>query len=372
MFLQRCVPFVLVLGLCMAAQAQSPEIVVSQIAPLSDTPVATVGRLVVLGTAAAFAEAGRKGGPQVRQVVHDDKFEPSLSLELARAAVDKDKPAALIIMSTASNVEVLCADIPNQAKTPLFTTRTGSPAVRLAGQPYIFHSRAAFEDELGKLATSLASVGYRNVGVLYQRDAFGESGLAVFKAAAQRAGIRLKGEAGYDRSLSDVDKAVQEMRQLSPTTVLMVASGAGSAAFAKAYRAAGGSQLVVGISDFDLRGFASDNPESVRRGVGASQVIPNPEAPVLKLAVDYRAALKAADPASQPNNASFEGYIVGRVILEGLRSCAQPCTGESLRAALDRLKRIDIGGYTVDLSKDRRSGTYADLAIISADGKVLY
>lgn len=358
------------------AASQSVEHVISQIAPLSDAPAAAVGLEVVLGVKAAIEEANQRGGVnglRIRHVVLDDKFKPDSTLALARQTLQKEKPAALIAMATANNLELVKNDIPGHFSTPLFPTRTGAPAVRALKNPYIFHSRAGFEEELNKLGDVLPSIGYRRVTVLYQRDAFGESGLQIFEAAARRVGSEIAARIGYDRNLSDMAQAVDAALKTDSTAVLMIASGAAGNTFVKSYRKAGGKQLLVGVSDLDLRALAASTDGSIAKGVAASQVIPNPVSATLRLASEYRRALERVDTAAKPNNASFEGYIVGRIIVEGLGRCPRLCDGRAMALALGSLKRFDLGGYWIDYSGGNRLGSsYSDLAIIGSSGAVVY
>ena len=68
--------------------------------------------------------------------------------------------------------------------------------------------------------------------------------------------------------------------------------------------------------------------------------------------------------------AMLEGYAAARVLVEGLRRAGPNPTRAKLVAALDSIKKFDLGGLEVSYAPDDHTGLdFADLSIIGADGK---
>jgi ABC-type branched-subunit amino acid transport system substrate-binding protein len=66
----------------------------------------------------------------------------------------------------------------------------------------------------------------------------------------------------------------------------------------------------------------------------------------------------------------LEGYAAAKVLVEGLRRAGPNPTRAKLLAALETIRKFDIGGLEVSYGPDDHSGLdFADLSIIGSDGK---
>ena len=70
------------------------------------------------------------------------------------------------------------------------------------------------------------------------------------------------------------------------------------------------------------------------KGVFVTQVVPFPGDTSLPLVARYQRALKAGNPDAQPGFVSLEGYMVGRLIVEGLEKMKGPITREGLLSTI--------------------------------------
>ena len=140
--------------------------------------------------------------------------------------------------------------------------------------------------------------------------------------------------------------------------------------FVKAFRQAGGSRTLYGLSI----SASAANIAALRergRGVGFSVVVPSPFAP--KHAIVRRCQEDmAASGWNDFSLPSLAGYINARVAAEGLRSAGPGVSRESLIAALDRIEALDLGGLRVGFGKGNRiGGNFVDVAVIGQDGRML-
>ena len=84
---------------------------------------------------------------------------------------------------------------------------------------------------------------------------------------------------------------------------------------------------------------------------------------------EYQAEMKE-NSASQPTFSGLEGFIAGKVIIEGLRRAGKDLTREKFLTALESMENFDVGGYNVNFSPNNHSGSrFVDLTIIRRDGK---
>ena len=83
--------------------------------------------------------------------------------------------------------------------------------------------------------------------------------------------------------------------------------------------------------------------------------------------------LRDLDPKAQPNYTSLEGYVAARVLVEGLRRAGVKLTPGRLVAALEEMRRVDLGGYEISFSARSHDGSrFVDSAVIGADGALKF
>ncbi|EKD98082.1 MAG: Extracellular ligand-binding receptor, partial [uncultured bacterium] len=105
------------------------------------------------------------------------------------------------------------------------------------------------------------------------------------------------------------------------------------------------------------------------RGMIVTQVYPN------ERAVTYAMVKEAQDLAKAKglgdvSPAMLEGFAAAKVLVEGLKRAGPKPTREKIHAALESLRKFDLGGLEISYAPDDHSGLdFADLAIIGTDGK---
>ena len=68
--------------------------------------------------------------------------------------------------------------------------------------------------------------------------------------------------------------------------------------------------------------------------------------------------------------AVLEGFAAAKVLVEALRKAGAKPTRSSIQAALEGMRKFDIGGLEIsDSATDHTGLDFADLSIISANGK---
>lgn len=68
--------------------------------------------------------------------------------------------------------------------------------------------------------------------------------------------------------------------------------------------------------------------------------------------------------------AMLEGFASAKVLVEGLKRAGPKPSREKIQAALEGLRKFDLGGLEVSYSPEDHTGLdFADLSIIGTDGK---
>jgi ABC-type branched-subunit amino acid transport system substrate-binding protein len=110
------------------------------------------------------------------------------------------------------------------------------------------------------------------------------------------------------------------------------------------------------------------------KGVGLVQVFPNGNNPTTLLARRFQADFRRfAPPEIRAVQNHFEAYVTTLVVIEALRRAGPKPTREKVVKALDGMKDVDLGGYVVDFSPHKHTGSrFVDIAIISNDCKLVF
>ena len=152
---------------------------------------------------------------------------------------------------------------------------------------------------------------------------------------------------------------------------MLVSAYKACAAFIRAARKAGFGGTFYNVSFVGTKALAAELGAEAR-GVVVSQVMPFPYAPISPLAGEYLAAGHAAQgDRFEPNYGSMEGYVAARTVGEALKRAGGSVNGDSLIAALESLRELNLGGFYVDFGAQKRSGSkYVDMTILTAEGRV--
>lgn len=363
------------LAAALLSSASAGDLLIGQVAPLSGS-IASTGQRMVQGAQLWFDHVNELGGihgAHIRQVIRDDGYQVDKTVEETRELVADDQVLALIgFAGTANIAELLKRRVLEEAGITLIAPYTGGAPLRTPYNPSIFHIRAGYADEAEHLVKQLTTLGYDRIGVLYQDDAFGKSGLDGVLTALAKRKLQPLLAAGYPRNTAEVQPAVDAMLKAQPSAIIMVAVNKPAAAFAKAYRAAGGGAQLTNISVVDpIELIKLAGIESVR-GLGISQVMPYPYNPTLPVVKEYLALLKQHGNGAEPSYTTFEEFIGAKVLTEALRRAGPNPSRGKVSSALASLRNYDVGGFQVDFGERNRQGSrFVEVTVIGADGRLL-
>ncbi|MEZ5613982.1 MAG: ABC transporter substrate-binding protein [Rhodocyclaceae bacterium] len=337
-------------------------------------PVAEPGLQYRAGAQLYFDAVNAKGGVfgrQIKLVSYDDKFNPKLAAENAKKLINEDKVFALfgIIGTGATAATIPFAD---KQAIPVVGSLSGSDGLRNAKFKRLFHTRASYSDEMGKMVEQLKTTGVRSIAVVYQDDAFGKAGLKSAQSAFERQGAKPVIEMPIDPGKLDaLDATVAKVAKTEPAAIIMVTAGKASTAFIRAYLKTGSRPQFFGVSVLSAKALLADLGADAR-GIVIAQVVPSPLRSSYGISKEFLAATRNANSKDITYN-SLEGYLSAKVFVEALRRAGKDLTRDKLVAALDSMDNYDLGGFVIDYSGGKRAGSsYVDLSIISKTGQFLH
>jgi ABC-type branched-subunit amino acid transport system substrate-binding protein len=351
----------------------SSSIVIGQTGVFSG-PVAEPALQYRAGAQIYFDEVNAKGGiggRKIKLVSYDDKFDPKLAAENTKKLIEEDKVFALFgYIGTGATV----ASIPkiNEHRIPVIGALSGADGLRDPKLNLIFHTRASYGAETGKMVEQLTTTGVKSIAVVYQDDPFGKAGLKSVQGAFTKFNIKPTIEAPIDMGKLDALAATTtEIAKTHPGAIIMITAGKASTAFIREYLKTGERPQFFGVSVLSAKALLADLGTDAH-GIVIAQVVPSPLRSSYGISKEFTAAAKKANSKDTTYN-SLEGYITAKVFIEALRRAGKDLTREKLMSALETMNNYDLGGFVVDYSGGKRVGsTFVDLSIISKSGQFMH
>lgn len=352
--------------------AKDDEIVIGQSVPLSGV-LADTGRDMAMGGKICFDAINSQGGVQgrkIRHVVLDDGYDVERTLANTHELLQKHEALALFGFAGTGNIQRLLTDkVLANAGVALVGPYTGGEPLRTPYNPWIFHIRASYAEETSAMVKQLVFSGITNIGVFYQDDAFGQSGLQGVVSALAAANLDLTIAASFPKNTELVDSAVQAIAAKSPQAVILIATNRPVAAFLQKYRALSKSALFFNISVVNPKAIVQFAGADAR-GLSIAQVVPDPNG-TKPIAQSYRADLAKFGAGAQVSSSSFEEYVAAKVLIEGLRR-AKTLTRAGVIAGLESLERLDLGGHVIGFGPNNRLGShFVEMASLRSDGRLI-
>jgi len=312
------------------------------------------------------AQGGIKG-EKIQLLTLDDEFDVQKAAANARVLIEQKKAVVLFMNRGTPHTEAILPLL-QQHGIALVAPSTGAMLLHSPVQRYVFNVRAPYQREAEKAIEHLHSTGVTRMAVVHVDDSFGRDALE--GASKGFAKVRLQPVAVLkaDREKPAFDSLVPALVKAEAQAVLWVGSSQVVAGGVKALRAAGSSAQVVTLSNNASAGFVKQLGDA-SRGVIVSQVFPGERA-VKYPFVQEAQKLAKAKGYDELTPAMLEGFAAAKVLAEALRQAAPQFTREKVLAALEGLRKFDLGGQEVSYGPGDHSGLdFADLAIIGADGR---
>ncbi len=346
------------------------KIVFGQIAAF-EGPAQALGQGMRQGLLAAFAEANRAGGVAGRKLElrsADDSYEPEKMIEAMKKMLGEDKVFAIVGpvgTPTANAGQPIATD----AKVPFIGPFTGAEFLRNPYKRYVVNIRSSYFQETEAWIEHLTKdLGITKIAILYQDDTFGLAGLDGVKIAMAKRNMSLVAAGTFKRNTTAVKSALLEIMKANPEAVVTIGPYKPIAEFIKLARQAKMDAVFVAISFVGSDALAQEMGDK-GAGVIVSQVVPFPGDKSMPVVASYQAALAALAPDAKPGFVSLEGYLVGRLVIEGLKRVPGEPTREALLDAIINTGTFDLGGIKLTYGPAKNQGMdQVFFTILQADG----
>ncbi|MDP1564755.1 MAG: ABC transporter substrate-binding protein [Polaromonas sp.] len=310
---------------------------------------------------------GGVNGQKIELISLDDKFDPKMAGENALKLIEEKEVLAMFLTRGTPHTEAM---LPHLEKfgVPLIGPSTGAMVLHQPVKKHVFNVRATYQREAEKAVTHLNSMGITRIGIVYADDSFGADGVAGAQKGMVAAKLQPAVLEKFNRSKPDFAPIAPKVVASNAQAIIMVASGQAVVDGTKAFRAAGSAAQIVTLSNNASSGFIKSLGDNAR-GVIVTQVFPYERSIAYGLVKEAQELAKAKG-TGDISPAMLEGFAAAKVLVEGLRRAGPKPTRDKIQAALEGIRKFDIGGLEVSYSPEDHTGLdFADLSIIGTDGK---
>lgn len=315
-------------------------------------------------------KSGGVNGRKIELVTYDDAYDPAKTAVNTARLIDEDKVFALTGYVATGN---LAAAMPlaEKAGVPMFAPLVGTTSFRTKVNRYLFHVRAGYDLELRKIISHLSTIGIQSIAVVYQDSAFGKSNLATCEELAADYKVKVLKTFPLAIAAEDAKQVATGLADAKPGAVVMIMAGRMVEVFMRDYRAnaVGAPLYTLSVGITDAAGSAK-RLEGKLAGLVTASIVPPPQALRVPIVADYQRD-RAEFGEKIDSYTALEGYIVARVMVEGLRRAGKTLTRDGFIAGLESIGSTRFGDFPIEYSaKNHNGSTFVDLEMYTRDGQL--
>ncbi len=304
-------------------------------------------------------EEGGVNGRKINFVFKDDGYDPSRTVPAVRELVQQDEVFAISGgIGTATNMAV--SGFLSDNNIPWISPMSGVAHWSHPPKDNIFTIFPLYFDE-GQIMAEMAvnQLGIKKIGIIYQNDDFGKSGLVGVKSTLQKYDLELTSEITVEVSDSDLSSHVARLKDSGAEAVFLWVLPRQAAIIL-------GNSAVI---DFQPQWFSSfvlsDNALMFDITKGAwegvyftyiSEVMPYDATDAMT--EKYRSAFKKYYPDERWGAFAFLGFVLQEVFTEALENAGRDLTRESFLESFASIKNFTgTSGIPVSFSNEQHLGS---------------
>ncbi|MDE0047270.1 MAG: ABC transporter substrate-binding protein [bacterium] len=319
-----------------------------------------LGRDYRAGILAAFRERNLEGGVAGRTlslIAHDDAYEPDLAARNAERFV-ADNNVFAVIGGVGTPTARRIAPVLRSADIPFVGQLTGADFLRDAERfPGVINLRSGYMDEIRLLVDYLVRErGKSRFGIIYQDDAFGRSVLQNYLTVLEEYDLPLLAKTGYSRNTHAVHATLFSAAQVEPDTILVVGSYAANAEIINLAETLGHEYIMANLS-FVLSHELKKRIDEPSERVLVTEVVPDATDTSMKIVRRYQDAMRTEFADREFNEASLEGYILGRFVIAVLERMEGEWTRDLFMQQALRSGPFHIDDWTVEFQPGGNTGS---------------
>ena len=218
------------------------------------------------------------------------------------------------------------------------------------GEREIFTSYPRYDGETAVMLRYLAEeIGVEHIGVIYANNAYGQYFASRAKLFASELGYNVVGIEPLAREADSATEEMSRLRDAHADAVIMAVYPEGAREVVEAKAALDWDVMLVSSGPLtDEQYFAIEG--GYAEGTLGFCHYPDPNVSDAPGIVEYRRLLAKYFPDHQPNRYSLYGYVMGRLVVEGLERAGRDLTRDRFIDAMETIRDWDSGGIMPPVS----------------------
>lgn len=339
-----------------------------------------VGTPYAEGEKAYFDYLKSKGGVEGLNIVLNGKdyaYAIPEAQKIYQELRDKEKVSAVLGWGT-GDTEALRQQVAND-KLPYFSASYSENLKDLEESPYNFLAAASYSDQ-GRSILKWIKENHKGsnptVALLYNDTAFGRSPIEDIKAYAAEIDIEVVDEQIVDVQATEAQSQLLNMKKKNPDYAIIQETWGATATILRDANTLGIETQFIGLNWASGEGVISRVGEDIAEGyIGIlSHALPYEDLPGM---ADVKEYLEGKGKTMDDINQKFiQGWTTAKILVAGIEEAAKKhpdgdLTGEEIRAGLESIKDLDLGGLgaPVSFTPENHTGTEQTRLGIVKDGK---
>jgi branched-chain amino acid transport system substrate-binding protein len=169
-------------------------------------------------------EAGGVYGRKINLKVEDDGFNPAKTVTIVKKFVTEDKVFAVVGgLGTPGCLAVM--DYLNEQKVPFVYQASGVSKIAIPAKNYVFAVQPNYINEGQIFAKYIATMGLKNIAVLYSNDDAGNEGLTGIKQGVAKYGGKIVVESPFPATETDFTSYLLKVQASDAEALILYATG---------------------------------------------------------------------------------------------------------------------------------------------------
>lgn len=298
-----------------------------------------------MGMRLVMAHTNAQGGVHGRKLVEKGYARPrenavQVQLQNAKRLVEED--GVFMLFNFGGPGSMTLGPYAMKKKIPYMFPHTA--LLTMDGGRYVFTSYPRYDGETQVMLRYLAEeLGVKDLGVVYANNAYGQYFASRASLFAQTYGYNLVGIETLSRGATDAMAQVKSLKDRKADAVIMAVYPEGARAVIQARAALDPEMILVSSGPLTDEGYFAPQGDNAEGTLGYCHY-PDPNESNAPGIVEYRRLMAKYYPDRPVNRYSLYGYVMGTLVVEGLKRAGPNLTREGFISAMESIENWDSGG----------------------------
>lgn len=303
---------------------------------------------------------GGLNGINVELIGEDYAYKIPEAQKLYTKYKSKDQVSAILGWGT-GDTEALRQQVAAD-KLPFFSASYSENLKNLKESPYNFLTAASYSDQartvIKWIKDNWKSSGNPKLALIYNDTPFGKSPIEDAKKYAAEVGVDVVDEQIVDLKALDATSQLLNLQKINPDFAIIQETWGATATILKDAKKLGLKTQFIGLNWATGEGLIPLAGVAAEGFIGVvTHAFPYEDLPGMVEVKEYLAT--KGEKLEDKNQKFIQGWVTAKILCEGIKNAGDNLTGEGIRAGIEKINNLDLGGLAapVSFSPDNHAGT---------------